>query len=304
VAIFCGVFCLITAISALLCTADAQELEPRAFSPAPVGLNIVFLGYGFSTGGLLFDQSLPIDDATADVNSITGFYVRSINFFGASGKVAALIPYFVGDYQGKLEGEPASTSRSGFGDPRVRFTVSFLGAPALTAQQFGSYRQKTILGARLNVIIPVGQYDGSKIVNLGTNRWSFKASVGGSQAIKRWTFELLADAWFFTENPESLNGATVRQEPILGLQGHVIYTFARWLWVGLDIGYGTGGQTIVNGVKKDNSQNSSRGGVTIGLTLARRHGLKLAYVSAVSTRIGADFDTVVGGYQYRWGGGI
>jgi len=133
-------FSLIIAISILLPTAEAQELEPRAFSPAPVGLNIVFLGYGHSTSSLLFDQALPISDATADVNSITGLYVRWINFFGVSGKVAALVPYFLGDYRGKLEREPAASSRSGFSDPRVRFTVSFLGAPALTAREFAGYR--------------------------------------------------------------------------------------------------------------------------------------------------------------------
>jgi hypothetical protein len=294
----------IGALCVLSTTASAQQMEPRAFSPAPVGLNIVFIGYAYSTGSLLFDQSVPIEDATADVNVITPLYVRSINFFGMSGKVAAFAPFFIGDWQGKLNGEPAATSRSAFGDPTARLAVSFLGAPALALREFAGYRQKTILGAGLDVVIPVGEYDPDKIINLGSNRWSLRTSVGGSQALGKLTLELLADAWFFTENPESLNGATVKQDPILGLQGHAIYTFARWVWVGLDAGFGSGGQTKVNDVAKDNNQNSSRAGVTLGFTLGRRHGLKLSYVSAVSTRIGADLDILVAGYQYRWGGGI
>jgi hypothetical protein len=297
---------LITAIGmgTSVCPTFAQELEPRAFSAAPVGLNIALLSYGFSTGSLLFDQSLPIDDATVDVNSVTGVYVRSINFFGASAKVAALAPFFIGDWRGNLEGEPAFTSRTGFGDPRLRLTVSFLGAPALEAGEFSGYRQKTVLGAGLNVIVPLGQYDASKIVNLGSNRWSFKAAMGGAQAVGRWTFELLASAWLFTTNEEFLNGTTLKQDPIFDLQGHILYTARPWLWLGLDGGYGTGGQTTVDDVAKDSKQNSSRMGATLGFTLSRRHGLKLAYVSAVSTRIGADFDTIVAAYQYRWGGGI
>jgi hypothetical protein len=238
------------------------------------------------------------------VNTITGLYVRSINFFGASAKCAALAPFSIGDWRGELEGEPASTSRSAFGDPRVRFTVSFVGAPALTGREFASYRQKTVLGVGLDVIIPVGEYDPDKIVNLGTNRWSFQAMVGGSQAVKRWTFELLATAWFFTLNKESLGGTQVKQDPIYGLQAHVLYTISRHFWLALNGGFGTGGQTSVDGVSKDNNQNSSRAGATLGITLSRRHGLKLAYVSAVSTRIGADLDVIVAGYQYRWGGGV
>lgn len=291
-------------LGAMSSIANGQELEPRAFSPAPVDLNIVLISYGYSTGSLLFDQSLPIKDATADINSITGVYVRSINFFGASGKVGAVVPFFTGDWRGNVEGEPASTSRTGFGDPRLRFNVSFLGAPALTAREFAGYRQKTLLGAGLDVIIPVGQYDPDKLVNLGYNRWAFKGSVGGSQAIGRLTLELMAAGWIFSENPESLNGATIKQDPIVSIQSNIIYTFARWIWVGVDFGFGFGGQTKVNGVSRDNNQDSSKAGTTFGFTLGRRHGLKLVYVSAVSARIGADFDSVIAAYQYRWGGGI
>jgi hypothetical protein len=282
----------------------SQDLEPRAFSPAPVGLNIVALAYGYSAGSLLFDQSLPIDDATADVNNIAAMYVRSIDFFGASGKATAVIPFFAGDWRGKLDGEPASTSRTAFGDPRLRIAVSFLGAPALTAREFASYRQKTILGAGFDIIVPLGQYDPDKIINLGGNRWSFKASVGGAQAVKRWTFELLTSAWFFTRNPQSLNDTVVEQDPILSLEGHILRTLTPRIWVGLAVGLGAGGQTIVDGIRKDNNQKSSRVGGTVGFNLSRRHGLKLAYVSAVSTRIGADFETFLAAYQYRWGGGI
>ena len=45
--------------------AQAQDLEPRAFSPAPVGLNIVAVGYTNSQGNVFFDRSLLIEDATS-----------------------------------------------------------------------------------------------------------------------------------------------------------------------------------------------------------------------------------------------
>jgi hypothetical protein len=39
-------------------TATAQELEPRAYSPSPVGTTFLLGGFGRSEGGILFDPSL------------------------------------------------------------------------------------------------------------------------------------------------------------------------------------------------------------------------------------------------------
>ncbi len=86
----------------LATTARAQQLEPRAFSAAPVGLNIAGLGYGYNTGDLLFGQDIPIEDASAKINTLTGLYVRTIDFFGASAKLSAIVPFAWGTYRGRV----------------------------------------------------------------------------------------------------------------------------------------------------------------------------------------------------------
>jgi hypothetical protein len=43
-------------------SASAQDLEPRACSNLPIGLNFLLGGYGYSTGGLATDSALPIRD--------------------------------------------------------------------------------------------------------------------------------------------------------------------------------------------------------------------------------------------------
>jgi hypothetical protein len=43
--------------------ASAQDLEPRAYSNLPIGLNFVLGGYGYSEGGVATDLSLPLRDA-------------------------------------------------------------------------------------------------------------------------------------------------------------------------------------------------------------------------------------------------
>jgi hypothetical protein len=42
--------------------ADAQTLEPRSFSNAPVGMNFAIAGYGYSSGSVAFDPAVPLTD--------------------------------------------------------------------------------------------------------------------------------------------------------------------------------------------------------------------------------------------------
>jgi hypothetical protein len=281
----------------------AQDLEPRAFSAAPVGLNIAALGYGYNTGDLLFGQEIPIENASAKLNTITSLYVRTIDFFGASAKLGATVPFAWGTYRGQMNGIDTSTTRAGFADPKVLLTVSFVGAPALAPREYSRFREGTVAGASLMVSIPVGQYDPSKLVNLGTNRWAFRPRIGASHATGKWTFELFADVWLFTTNPEQL-GFTVEQDPIWAVQGHVIYSFRPGLWLGLDAGFGEGGNTTVDGVQTNNQQENTLLGGTLAVPVSRRGAFKLVYSTGVSTRVGADFDTFQVFYQYRWGAGL
>jgi hypothetical protein len=285
-------------------TLAAQDLEPRAFSPAPVGLNIAVLAAGYSKGNVLFDDALPVEDVTADVGSISALYVRTLDFFGLSSKVAFLAPFAWGDWEGQLEGQDTSTSRSGFADPRITIAVSFIGAPALSLREFTAFREGTVVGVSLHVIIPLGQYDPGLLINLGSNRWAFKPRLGISHTAGRWTLEAFGSLWLFSENTDFFGGQTLEQDPLWTVQGHLIYSFRPGLWLGLDAGYGDGGKTTLDGVEKDDIKRNTRLGGVLALPLSRRHSLKLVYVSGFSTRLGADYDTVQLAYQYRWGGGL
>ncbi len=47
-------------------------------------------------------------------------------------------------------------------------------------------------------------------------------------------------------------------------------------------------------------QNNSRFGFAIAYKVAKRHAIKIAYTSGVSTRYRADFNSVILAYQYMW----
>ncbi len=284
--------------------AHAQDLEPRAFSPAPVGMNFGVLGYGYADGNVFFDQSLPVEGATGRLHSVTAAYIRTLDFFGATAKAAAIVPYVWGDYEGLWLGEPASASRRGFGDPVVSLAVNFVGAPARTLQELSTYREGTIVGASVLASVPIGQYDPERLINLGSNRWAFRARLGASQHLSRWYFELIGELWAFTQNPEAIGNNTIGQDPIMAIQLNAIHQFRSGFWLGAGIGYGEGGKTIVSGVEKDTRQINKRFGFTLVYPLNRQHSLMLSYLNSLSTVIGADFDKLGLAWQVRWGGGL
>jgi hypothetical protein len=281
----------------------AQELQPRALQNAPVGTNFILVAAGYSRGNLLFDPALPLEDATADVWSVTPGFVRSIDVFGLNGRVGVIVPFATGEWQGTLAGMDTSTARTGLADARLQLAVNFLGAPALTRSQMRGYRQSTVLGLELGVGVPVGQYYPERLINLGSNRWSFQPRLGFSQTIStRLTVEAYAGATFYTTNGDFYGGQVVTQEPFFDAQAHAVFvTRNPGLWFAGSFGYGWGGAATIGGVPKDPLQNV-RASAMARVPLAPGHGLKLVYINGLTTKLGTDFDTFQLGYQYAFGG--
>lgn len=292
---------LLLASPALTALVAGQQLEPRAYSVSPVGTNIVVVGYGRSTGDLSFDPSLPITDASATINGTYAGYFRSIDFFGRSASVSAALPYVWGNLQGNVDGQFQQARRSGLSDPSVRFAVNLRGAPAMNLKEFSTYRQKTIVGASVVVVAPLGQYDPAKLINLGTNRWAFKPELGVSRAVNPKLFvDFYLGAWLFTPN-NNFQGRTRTQAPIASSQFHLSYNVKPRLWAAFDATLYTGGRTSINGIQRDDLQRNSRIGGTLSFKLDRRQSVKFAYSRGAVTNIGADFQTFSAAYQYLWG---
>ncbi len=285
-------------------SANAQSLEPRVYANAPVGLNFLILGYAYQEGDVLFDPSVPLKDASVEIHYSALGYVRSLDVWGKSGKIDMIIPYAWLSAKAKVGEEERSRRVSGFADPSLRFSVNLYGAPALSFEEFRSYRQDTILGLSLQVTMPFGQYDSDKLANIGTNRWSFKPEVGISQALGRWTIEAAAGVTFYTKNDDFFGGQTREQDPIYSLQGHLIYSFPRGIWAALNATYYTGGRTTIEGVEGDDLQKNWRFGATLALPISIHHSIKLYANTGVYTRTGEEFDLVGIAWQYRWGGGL
>jgi hypothetical protein len=291
---------LLVAGTVLVSHLSAQDLEPRFLSPAPVGMSFAVLGYGYSIGNVMLDQSLPLDGVTARLHSITAGYARSINLFGRAGQIAAILPTATGTWRGELAGVDTSTTRTGFGDPMVSLSMNLLGAPALSRREYATYRPRTIVGATVRMRAPLGQYNPEKFFNLGSNRWMISPRLGVAQFLGRFTVEGSASAWFFTTNTNFYGGSAVAQAPIVAFQLHTSYTFRPGLWAAVSFGQTFGGSLTIDGIDKDNAQTNNRIAATLAIPVSKSNAVKLVYSSGVSTRAGADFDTIVAAWQYRW----
>jgi hypothetical protein len=177
-------FWLIVAVILLIIGGDtrAQDLEPRAYANAPVGLNFLLGGYVYTKGAVGTDPSVPIENFKVELHSGVLAYVRTLDLWGRSGKVDIIIPYSSVDGTAKVFGEGRRRKVSGFNDPRLRFSMLLYGGPALSLDDFRNYQPDIILGASMEATPPLGQYDSDKLLNIGTNRWSFKPELGVSKA--------------------------------------------------------------------------------------------------------------------------
>ncbi|HEX6212063.1 MAG TPA: transporter [Methylomirabilota bacterium] len=136
----------------------------------PVGLNFLIAGYAWTSGGVVTDPALPLENAQVDVHTGALAYVRSLDLWGQSGKFDILLPYSGVSGTVLFRGEEREREVTGFHDPRFRLSAALYGAPALSFEEFTAHRQDLIIGVSLAVSPPLGQYDADRLVNIGTNR--------------------------------------------------------------------------------------------------------------------------------------
>jgi hypothetical protein len=292
-----------SALGAIAFPARTQDIEPRSYSNAPIGVNFLIAGYAYTRGGVAF-QSLPITNPNLHTSSAVVAYAKVLDLWGQSAKFDAIVPYTWLSGTADYHGESVTRRVDGFGNSAFRLSVNLYGAPALTLKEFADWEQDLIIGASLRVLAPWSQYDDQKLVNIGTNRWSFKPEIGISKAVGPWTLEFAAAATFYTRNDDFFGGNSLSQDPLYSLQGHLIYGFRSGIWASLDGTYFAGGRTTLNGVLNSDLQQNWRVGGTLALPVDRANSIKFYLSSGVSARTDNSYDLVGVAWQYRWGGGL
>jgi len=296
---------LVWVVAAAICPLQillAQDLSPRAYTITPLHANAVTLTYGFYDGSLQFNGALPVTNATGKYNVPVFSIYHSFNMFGHFANIVAALPYAVGHFEGDFRQEDVRIYRSGLVDSTYRLAVNLKGGPPMEVPEFHKWHQKTLIGLSLKVVAPTGQYDPTKLINWGANKWAFKPELGYSQRWGKVVLDAYLGVWFFTPNDSYFTGRNeLTQAPIGAFEGHLSYDWKTRTWVSLDGNFWFGGETSLNGISNiDTRQTSSRVGVTGSLRLDKHQSLKLSYSNGAYARFGGDYNNLSVAWQWSW----
>jgi hypothetical protein len=282
----------------------AQDLSPRAYVITPVHSNAITLTYSFYKGSLELNGTAPITNATGTYNVSVLTYYHAFGLFGRFANVNASLPYAVGNFQGDVTGLQRQVYRSGLLDLAARVSVNLRGGRAMPIQELRKWKQKTLLGVSLKVVAPTGQYDPTKLVNWGANRWAFKPEFGYSKRRGKLVLDAYGGVWFYTANPRYYSLPVPKQqtqEPIGSFEGHLSYDVKPGLWFSLDGNFWFGGVTSLTGIANPATrQTSSRIGATASFPLGKGQSVKVSYNNGAYIRFGGNYQSVSVAWQYSW----
>ena len=281
-----------------------QFTDPRKYDNTPVGVNQLELAYAYAHANASIDTSLIVEGAEFNVNQGTIDFTHYFSCFHDLTWVEARVP--LAGVGGSVTGTSIQPSTTGSGDSSYEFAMLLKGGPALSVADFTSYKPTTTVGMSLTVTAPTGLYHADKILNLGSNHWSFKPEIALSHPFgpeQKWEFDAYANVYFFTDNTSYHGTETLRQQPLPGFEGHMSYSFTPNLWVSLDTRYSFRGDTFVNGVNQNNPQQNFILGSEVNVSLNPQNSLVFEFAKALVHQNGPAAIGFALRYDYSWGKG-
>jgi hypothetical protein len=282
----------------------AQFTDPRTYDNTPVGVNQIELAYAYAHSDTLIDTSLIIAGANLDLNQGAIQYTRNFAFLHRLAWVQPSVP--LAGLNGSIDGTSISGSTIGAGDSSYNISMLLKGGPALSAAQFANFKPVTTIGASLTFTAPTGQYNSTKILNLGSDRWSFKPEIALSEPFgpeQKWEFDAYANAYFYTDNTSYHGTEALRQQALPGFEGHISYSFTDDLWASLDTRYSFRGDTFVNGVNQNDSQKNFGLGSEVNLSLNSQNSIVFEFAKALVHQNGPALTGFAVRYDYSWSKG-
>ncbi len=282
----------------------AQFTDPHNYDNIPVGVNQLELAYAYARSDASIDTALVVAGATFNLHQ---GIIDFTHYFGLVHRlwwIEATLP--VAGLGGSVSGTAISGSITGLGDSSYTVAALLKGGPALSVAQFEHYKPTTIVGTSLIITAPTGLYSPTKLLTLGSHRWSFNPQFAVSYPFgpeQKWQVDTYANAAFYTRN-SSYRGANIfRQQLLPGLEGHISYGLTDRLRASLDTRYSFGGDTFINGVTQDNAQQNFILGSELNVAINKQNSLAFEFAKPLVHRNGASYTGFAVKYDYVWGNG-
>ncbi len=282
----------------------AQFTDPRTYTNSPVGIHQIELFYAYARSNTSIDSSLIVGGAKFHLNQGIIDYTH---YFGLLHRMAWVQPSLpIAGLSGSIDGTNIEGSVTGTGDLSCQIGVLLKGGPALSVSAFENFKPVRAIGGSLTFTAPTGRYDPNKLLNLGSDRWSFKPEFGFSQPFGReqkWEMDAYVNSYFFTDNTRYRGTEVLTQRPLPGAEVHLSYSFNDAVWGSLDTRYSLRGNTLINGVGQNNVQENLVLGGEVNVSLNARNTLILVVAKAFVHQNGPSAGGFVVRYDYTWGKG-
>ncbi len=289
-----GGLCALFALTLLLVArVEAQGEGPRVYLMAPVGINALSATYMDLSSNMNFSQSILIPDAnvTSDITAL-----NYNHFFDLGGRFAELwVTGIFGSFDSGVRGTPLgdlSASESGIADPYLALRVGLIGAPALKPAEFARYQQGFQMHALVGVLPPLGDYESTRVLNLGTNRWSYRVGLPMvlpfGQAPKSTYLEIVPNVYFYGDNDDPFGANVRKQEPLFVLETHLTHNFTPRLWTGIGLRYQHGGETTTDGINDDNQVRQLGGDLELGYQFTQSFSGFVTYGEIIEQQDGSE----------------
>jgi len=211
----------------------------------------------------------------------------SVNVAGGSAGVDVDTSFIPPEFLPPGAGSTVSQSASGYADPSVQLDINLFGtSPLKSTVDLLNNEPTWTIDAAVLLALPVGEYDGDKLVNMGLNRWygrlalPIKYHFGVFAPGYMSSFELTPSVWIFAENDDFL-GQSLENDPLLQLEAHLTQDFTRTFFGSLDLLYRGGFQSEINGVEAGEELDIGDLGFTLNFQASDNLYLRTTYSSNV-----------------------
>lgn len=285
---------LFSGIALLLPGRAMADNHARDYIPAPAGTLAVITYFFHVSGNRYMVQGKKVSGNLGLSENIAMFrpiYYTNLNIGDLSIRVSpqCVIPFGQANFDGDIFN---NVSSSGFGAPFFLSQFWIINHP----------ETNTYLAFTPFFFLPIGNYNSTRPINLGQNRWQFHQELNFTQG-----FEVIPGHFAYAEvtlsgteytSNDDYFGQTLSQSPEFDLESHLSYDLTKTVFAAVDYyGHFLGSQTIA-GVNLNNPINSNSIGGTLAYSFSPGFQLLLQYKSDVSVENGPKTSTIM--LRFLW----
>jgi hypothetical protein len=285
-------------------------VPPRFYWKSLMGTNAVPVIYQTMSGNVnpLDPAQIAVPGVVFDASLTIAGFAKLLPVFDRAAMLAVLVPMGRVTSTTTVGLITTTETAGGYGDPLIEFDINLIGPdPIMNIPDMIRYEPGFSLDLLIDLGLPLGEYDASKSVNIGQNRFYTRIATPIVWQMGRWvpgwrtTLEFLPNVYFYGDNDEFQGTGTLETDPMYGLETHLTTDFTEHFWGSLDLVTINGGKSTINGVA-GSSVDSTTFGYTLGYQVNDNMQLTFGYMATIGDSDPGDIqlDGVQVSLVYGW----